>query len=316
MADLRNAEALIPPELGRWYPGVMVSVNGVLSVNVNGSTIPARYADPLVLSGGDPVLVTIIAGAATGQAEAFVICRTTASPRPGTGTVKTVPPSSPTITVTGSDNVDYTASFASTYTPVVNDLVELAWGATTPFVISKIGVVPALLSVSPVAPAPGPSPSGSSSYAATDSATYWSGGGWDSWAGGGGNVYTGTYGSTVDGAWFYAGSPSELSGRTITRVQFWLAARRAAGSYNSQATVNFYSHTNVNRPAGDVSVAAGPFAVNVPAGWGGGSIDLPTSFGAALQSGGGISISGDPYVGFNGRLADPSSGLLALDWSR
>jgi hypothetical protein len=201
----------------------------------------------------------------------------------------------------------------------VNDNVILAWNAATPTVTGKVGTTAAPPPPAPpVAPPPAPPQTGTSYYAATDSATWTpTYGAWDAWAGGGGNVYQGGsgYGAANYGAWFYAGSPSELAGRTITRIRFGTGARRGVGNYNAAAIVNFYAHTNTNRPGGDVNRTTGPAGISIPPGFNG-PVDLPLSFAAALQGGGGISIAGEPYTGFNGRYTQADSGLLTIDWSR
>jgi hypothetical protein len=317
VANLSNLIAKIPGGGVTRTQGVMVLAGGALAVNVWGNVIPARYADPLVVNAGDTVVVDLMAGP-TGQAEAVVSGKLTAAPRPGTGTVTTVPPASATITVTGTDGTAYTAYFVSSYTPTVNDNVILAWNAATPTVTGKVGATPTPAPPpSPVAPPPPPSSTGTSTYAATDSGAWSSSYGWDNWAGGGGNVFEGgsAYGASNNGAWFYAGSPGELAGRTITRIRFNTGARRSVGSYNSAVTVNFYAHTSPNKPGGDVSRTVGPTGISIPPGFNG-TIDLPLSFAPVLQAGGGIAIAGEPYTGFNGRNTQPDSGLLTIDWSR
>lgn len=319
MANLANLIAKIPANGLTRTQGVMVTTNGVLGVNVWGNVIPARYADPIVVNAGDTVVVDLMHGP-TGQAEAVVSGKLTTAPRPGTGTVTVVPASSATITVTGTDGAAYTAYFVSSYTPVVNDNVILAWNAATPTVTGKVGATaPPPAPAPPVLPPPAPATSGQSWYAATDSATWTpSFGSWDSWAGGGGNVYQGgaAYGGPTYGAWFYSGSPAELTGRTITRVQFKVPARRNVGSYNSSVVINVYAHTSANRPGGDVTRTTGPYNVTVLPGFGGGYVDLPTTFGPVLAAGGGISIAGEPYAGFLGRNSQPDSGNIVLDWTR
>jgi hypothetical protein len=318
VADLSGIISKIPGGGVTRTQGIMVSTNGVLGVNVWGNVLPARYADPLVVNVGDTVVVDLMAGP-TGQSEAVVSGKLTAAPRPGTGTVKTVPPSSPTITVTGTDGIGYTAYFVGSYTPTVNDNVILAWNAATPTVTGKVGATAAPPATAPpVPPPPAPATTGTSIYTTTDSSTYWSGGGWDSVGGGGGKVLQGTvYGTSniVYGAWFYAGSPAELAGRTITGIHFRTGARLIVGSYNAAVTLHFYAHTSPNRPSGDVSRTVGPFDVSIPPGFNG-TIDLPLTFAAAIQVGGGVSIAGDPYAGFDGRLAQPDSGTLTMDWKR
>ncbi|MDQ0756065.1 hypothetical protein [Arthrobacter sp. B3I4] len=316
MAELRSAEGLAPQRTVTTYQGVMVLVGGVLQVNVNGNVLPARWADPLVVVEGDPVLVEL-SGSRAGQAAAFVRCRLTDKPRPGQGTVKTVPASSPTITVTGSDGLVYTATFVASYSPVVGDPVILSWNAAVPSVVGKVTTTAAPTPVAPpVAPPPGAGMTGSTPYQAATADTYYPAGGWGKWAGGGGRVYQGSYGAgQVYGAWFYAGSTAQQAGKTITGIRFTLGARLPVGNNNQPVTVHVYAHTSANKPGDDVNRVAGPFDITVQPGQGLTEYALPLSFASALQGGGGIAIAGDPYAGFNGPSTQPESGLLILDWS-
>lgn len=304
---------------GTRLQGIIVNTSttgGVtLGVNVNGNPIPARTVDPLVVAVGDTVAVDFIAGP-TGQAEAWIVGRLASGPRPARGTVKTVPPSSPTITVTGTDGVDYTATFLSTYTPTVGDAVILAWNAATPTVLAKVGsTATPPPPPPPVAPPPAPPQAGTSTYAATDTSTWWGPGGWDSWAGGN-SVYQGDYGSgPLTGAWFYGGSPSELAGRTITAIRFTLGARNGAGASSSPITVNLYTHTSRSRPGGNVTLGSASTQVTAQP-WQGSTVyNLPVAFATDLLNGGGIAITGNPYAGFDGRNRQADSGLLSIDWS-
>ena len=317
MGSIRAVEDLTPERQVTTYQGIMVQVAGVLAVNVNGNVLPARWADPLVVAEGDVVLVEVSSGRA-GQGAALVRSRRTDKPRPGTGTVATVPPSSPTITVTGSDGLTYTAPFVASYTPVVGDPVLLAWNASVPSVQGKISVT--------TTPAPPPPPAvtvppptvttGQNTYQATQSDTWWGPGGWGSWAGGASRLYQGDYGSgPLTGAYFYAGSAGQLSGKTITRLRFRLGARRPVGSSNSPVTVHVYVHGSASRPGGNVSLVSGPYDIIVQPGQGLKDYDLPLGAAAGLQAGGGLAITGDPYAGFEGRNQHPESGLLIMDWS-
>lgn len=309
-------ESVRPSQTVTTYQGTMVMSGGALAVSVNGSVLPARWADPLVVVAGDMVMVDVTSTRA-GQGSAVVRCRLTDKPRPGTGTVKTVPASSPTITVTGTDGIDYTATFVASYTPTVNDPVILSWNAATPSVVGKVTATPAPPPPPPPVPPPPPAPTaGTTNYQASASDTYWPAGGWGSWAGGGGNVYQGDYGSgQLYGAWFYAGAGAQLSGTTLTRIRFLLGARKAVGSNNSPVTVHVYAHTSANKPGGDVNRVVGPFDITVQPGQGLTQYDLPLTFAATLQAGGGIAITGNPYAGFLGCTAQPESGLLILDWT-
>lgn len=315
MADLRAIEAPAQTRTVTTYQGVMVLSGGALAVNVNGNVLPARWADPIVVAEGDTVLVELSSSRA-GQGAAFVRCRLTNKPRPGRGTVATVPAASPTITVTGSDGIVYTATFVASYTPVVGDPVILSWNASVPSVVGKITTTeaPPVTSL-PVTPPPAGPATGSTPYPASASDTYWPAGGWGSWAGGGGHVYQGSQGSgPVYGAWFYAGSTAQLAGKTLTRIGFTLGSRRPVGSSNAPVTVHVYAHTSANKPGGDVNRVAGPHDITVQPGQGLTEYNLPLTFAAALQAGGGIAIAGDPYAGFLG-VTQPESGRLTLDWS-
>lgn len=300
------------------YQGTVVLSASGLGVNVAGQVLPARVMDPLVVVEGDVVVVDVVRES-RGQATAWVMGRAAPGFRPAEATVKVVPVGSDTITVTGTDGADYTATFVSSYTPTVNDRVTLNWNAATPTVLGKVGVTAAPPTPPPpVAPPPAPSQTGQSSYHATQSSTLWGPGGWGSWAGDGSHVYQGNYGGAgaLTGAWFYGGATSELAGRTITRIRFVLGRRRAVGSSNAAATVHLKSHTSANRPGGNVTLGAGSTDVTADPGQGPREYDLPLSFAAALQAGGGIAITGDPYCGFDGIAARADSGLLIIDWSR
>ena len=315
MAEIRAIESLAPDRTVTTYQGVMVRDGGGLAVNVNGNVIPARWSDPLVVAEGDPVLVELSASRAGGAA-AIVRCRLADKPRPGQGTVLTVPASSPTITVTGSDGAVYTATFVGSYSPVVGDRVILSWNAAVPSVVGKITTTAAAAPVAPPVAPPPTSSTGTTPYQASAGDTYWPAGGWGSWAGGQGRIYQGSYGGgPVYGAWFYAGSTAQLAGKTITGIRFTLGSRLPVGNNNQPATVHLYAHTSANKPGGDVTRVAGPFDVTVQPGQGLKEYALPLSFASALQGGGGIAITGDPYAGFNGPITQPESGLLNLDWS-
>jgi hypothetical protein len=310
--------AAVPARSVTRLQGIVVPTTAgatTLSVNVNGNVIPARVIDPLVVQAGDPVAVDFVS-APSGQAEAWIVGRLASAPRPSQGVVATVPPSSSTITVTGSDGATYTAYFSSGYTPTVGDNVILKWDAGIPTVLGKVGTTAAPPAPAPVAPPPSAATTGTSTYAATDTSTWWGPGGWDSWAGGN-NVYQGDYGSgPLTGAWWYGGSPSELAGRTITAIRFTLGARNGAGASSSPVTVNLKTHTSRTRPAGNVALGSAATGVTAQP-WQGGTVySLPLSFAADLLAGGGIAITGGSYAGFNGRNKQADSGLLSIDWSR
>lgn len=290
------------------------------NVKVGGLSQVAAWPSGVYAAPGEPVFVAeLVRPDAPAQ---YVVLGRVGADGPREATVTTVPGGSDTITVT-ADSVAYTATFLNGYTPTVGDRVRLLWQGRDVTVIGKVGVTPAALgTVGGTAEPPKPVGHGTFNAPATDSATWVpSNGVWDAHAKGGGHLYQGSVnGVTTHGAWFYGNTMAELAGATVTRILFRVPARRSVGNYNAAGTIHLYAHTSPNRPGGDVSRVSGPTNVTIPAGWnpapGEGWVDLPTSIAATLIAGGGISISGDPYMGFVGKPSDPASGQLRLDWYR
>jgi len=274
--------------------------------------LDARWSDPLQpLQGGK--IVVDVTNDGKGQSSALVVCGYTDQPRPSTGTVLSVGVSQ--VVFTGEDGGTYTTDrFSGTYAP--GDPVNLSWGAGVAMVVGKIGAV-ATVPAAPPPPPPSTATSGQTTLSATASDT-WGVGGWGRWATsqrGGEDVYAGTWGGyTLTGSWFYGAPRPELAGKTITRILFKVPARLNVGA-SGTATIHAYAHTSQKRPGGDVNRVSGPFDIPVPQGYGGGYTDLPLSFAPTLVAGGGISIAGDPYVGFQSRLDNPEFGKLIISWS-
>ncbi|UVK62558.1 minor tail protein [Arthrobacter phage TaylorSipht] len=310
MADLANFAAAIPAGGVRKYRGIVVTVDGLRLVNVDGQNLRATWADPIVVDDGDVVDVEII-NQGQGQSSAHVPSRRTTQPRPATGTVSAVPSSSPVISITAG-GLTYDAEFVGSY--VVGDKVHLDWGAGRPRVIGKVTTTAA---PEPVAV---PTPvqtvqTGKTSGSAIESGTFWGPGGWGSWAGGGETVYQGDYGSgPLTGAWFYGKAFGGVKGKTITKVLFRTGRRRPVGASSSPAVFHFRTHSSSYRPGGNVALGAASHDVTIPAGAAPETIELPVSFGAALVNGGGIAIYGSPYAGMVGRLLQSDSGAVSLYW--
>lgn len=286
------------------------------NVKVGGLTQPAVWLCDYTAV-GEPIIVGLIRKPdAPGQ---LLVLGRVGAPGPVEGLVSAVPAGSDTITVTAS-GVDYTVTFAAGLSLVPGDRVRLLWQGPTGTALCKVGVTPApIVGTTSTAPPPSASTYGEHPVIATDSGTYSSGFGWNSYYGQ--NVYQGngsTWGapSFNAGSWFYGSGAAQLTGATVTGIQFKLPARKSGGASSSAATAHIYLHNSPNRPGGDVSRVQGPTDVVVQPGSLGGYITLPASWGATLIAGGGISISGDPYLGFKGRAEDPESGKLLLAWQR
>lgn len=289
-------------------PGVVVAVGSALAVNVDGAVYgspwwPASY----IPTAGDPVRVLLCNG------ESTVLGPTIPGQRSATGTVAGVPSAGLLPVTIGSTTVQ--CRYAGT-APASGSLVLLSWESTIPWVINTAtAYTPTTTITAPPPSAPPSSSSGTLSPVALDSGSWRSVDGWGS-SRQAVMQYTFTGSNPYSGAWFYGSQAGQLSGATISRVQIHLPARLNIGSYSAAEVAHFYAHTSGSRPSGDVIRTAGPSDVTIPGNYGGGWIDLPVAWASTLVAGGGIGILGSPYLGFNGVDADPSSGQLALTWSR
>jgi hypothetical protein len=312
MSGLKHTVAAIPAETTRRTYGTAHWDGTRWYAKIGTSLLDARWLDPIQPVQGGKIVIDLTRDE-FGQSTALVIGGYTDQPRPSTGTVLSVGVTD--VVFTGEDGTVYsTDRFIGSYS--FGDLVFFVWAAGKPVIV---GEVPSIVTVHPAAdPVPPGTVSGETALISTASDT-WSINGWGAWAGsigGGEKVYSGTQGLTVTGAWFYGTPRTELAGKTITRIQFNVPPRLpAVGSYNSPVTIHLYAHNSQSRPGGDVSRVVGPHDVVISPGSGGGLIDLPLTFAAALVAGGGISIAGNPYVGFASRLDNPENGKLILNWS-
>lgn len=251
-----------------------------------------------------------------GQSTAWVLGVTQAALTQGaTGKVLTVPAGEPAITVEVYGKT-FSAAIVTPYAPAVNDTALLEQRGGVLYAVGKVGL-PAPPPPPPPPPAAPPAPpqTGTSEFRSQDSGTWTQGYNWNGYYGQ--NVYSGSgYVPPSSGHWFYANATQSLADKSTGATRLYLGARQRAGSYNSAVTVHFYRHTAASKGGSEPGRTHGPWDVSIPAGWGGGWIGLPASFGEALKGGGGISIVGDPYVGFASGAADPASGTLSVDWSK
>lgn len=315
MPGLKHTLAAIPVGGTRRYYGTAHWDGTQWYAMVGGNPLSAYWQDPLqpVQGGG---IVVDLTNQGRGQYSAYVLGSYTLQPRPSTGTVQSVIPAgvSTKIVFTGADGVSYTTDqFIGSYNP--GDPVFLTWDAGKPTILGKInamGTTPppdstdeAVTTVKRTIHRP-----------ATKSNTWWAPGGWGSYATsrfGGEDVYSGTWGgATVTGAWWYGPKP-DLGGKTVTKVTFRLPQRLGAGNNNAPATIHLYGHPATAQGGTDVSRTVGPVDVVVSPGAGPKTITLPSTFHSIAANGGGISIAGEPYVGFRGRRADPQSGKLTIE---
>lgn len=239
--------------------------------------------------------------------------------RPGadTGTVLTVEGNYLLVSV-GADEVKARFDSGKVFTP--GDVVALDWkGATITALFVVTNYIPPVPDIIGSTAPPPTASSGELPIFATDSATWNANlGYWNVHALKNQNVYTGSwYGSTTTGAWWYNGATKQLAGATITGVQFRVPKRfSGVGAYNNAGTLHVYVHNSDARPGSDVSRVAGPYDLTIPPHFQGGFFDLPAAAGDVLKNGGGISVVGDPYMGFQGKAEDPASGQLIFKYTR
>lgn len=282
-----------------------------------GQAVAAVFTDQLVPYQGAPV-VAILRTPAKGLSTAWVVGITREEPnRGGTGKILVVNGDGVTVSCEVEGKA-VTAKRMAHYTPVVNDTCIVHWVAGQAYAMGKIASPPPVITAPPavVAPPRAAPITGTFKAAAQNSGTWTSGYNWNSYFGQ--NVYSGSgYVPPSSGHWFYNGATKGLADKgTITSVKFYLPARKQAGNYNATAAVKFYRHSTNVKGSGVPVLTTGPHTVNVAPGWGGGYITLPQSFGVALKGGGGISISGDPYVGFTGISGAANSGHLIITWKK
>ena len=313
MSGLKHTLAQIPGGNTRRTYGTAFWDGSQWFAEVGGNLLTCRWLDPIQpLQGGK--LVVDISTDERGQSTALVIGGYTDQPRPSTGTILTVGVSE--IVFTGEDATVYTTDrFIGSY--VIGDLIYITWDAAKPTIIGKIPTI----TITP--PANTPLPPGGGDITGTqrtpaNASDTWGVGGWGRWAtstNGGEDLYSGSWGGyTLTGSWFYGPANTILAGKTITAARFRIPQRLNVGGSGS-ATVHLYAHDSQSRPGGDVTRVVGPFDVTRAQAEGAAWVTLPSSFHAVLVAGGGISIAGDPYVGFQGRLKDPESGKTEIDWT-
>ena len=341
MVSFAKTLAAIPDGGGRLVYGTAYWDGAQWWANVGGNNLGARWLDPIVPAQGDKIAVLLSKDGA-GQSNAIVLGGYSDQPRPSDGEVLTV--SETEIVVTGAFGGTFTTDrFINPYIPgaflegpvdpevpplqdpprltyAPGDPVHLSWDAAIPTILGIIGIPVAAPpeASQPTPPSPKPQ-TGTAKAPATRSNTWHPSYGWGNYAGsqnGGQQLYSGSwYGSTVTAAWFYGNAFTSLGSKTVTAIRFRLPARLNVGA-SGGATIHLHAHTSKTQPGGDVNRIAGPHNIAVTHMQGARWITLPLAWASILKAGGGISLSGEPYVGYNGRLRDPESGRIEMDWTQ
>lgn len=304
-------------------------------VSIGGNVLAPIWLEHVMAEPGDPLTLAIVDYTDSTSSPPYVLGVTRAYvaqdpvlPLPIEGTIKTWAAGALTAVVATTQG-DKTAVVLSSYTPVVSDRVRLLWqtapnGGIVCTALAKIGAVtppepPAPPPAKPKPDKPTPPPakplSGSDIFPASNSGTWSTGtGSWNSRYGTDVMTGSGYYSpGSQRGAWFYHDKLSKLDGKTITKVQLWLPARRRVGNYNAPATFQVHLHTAKKRPGGDVT-RVDSITITLPANSSGRWVELPTTWGALLISGHGIGLAGGDYAGFDGVKDNSGSGRLRTYW--
>ncbi|MBN8881923.1 MAG: hypothetical protein J0H73_06360 [Salana multivorans] len=292
---------------------VQAREDSTLAVNVAGVQLDPLWLGAYIPTAGDSVVVIVRAGSA------YVLGHAHVGARPLTGTITGAALEGlvPVTTATGALRCRYVGTPPST-----GSLVRLDWAGATPWIwpLAAAASSEAESDGSGSAPPPPPPPpprTGENEFAAVESSTYGTASGWRRY---GDSVRQWRYSSEAPstGAWFYGSRPTALRGKTITRARVYVPARVRVGSYNAPLAINLYRHTSGTRPSGDVTRVAGPHSVTIAPidQWSGGWLEVPAAWGQSIvDGGGGIGISGAPYLGVVGISNDPRSGALSLAWT-
>lgn len=291
-------------------------VGGTVMANWGGAAEPVTCPPSFVdLLRGDQILVAVQGNRAWVQTVLV-----TARQKPDVGTLTgaagggLVPVSSPGVP---TKNYPY---LLTGWTPANGDIVSISWGPSGGIVLGKRSTAGfassdpggPVLSYVPPQPPPTSSSGVGSLFYAVDAGSYRSG----AWRSDRDVVAQGDYGGygANSGAFFYGYAPyASIGGATVTAARIYLH-RIGGGTYAAQ-TINLYTHNSPLRPGGDVTRTAGPVSAALAvdqSGW----FDIPAFYGQAIVDGGGIGITGSPYVILAGRSDDAGNGAVSLDWYR
>lgn len=222
-----------------------------------------------------------------------------------------------TVWVKDANNTQYGPyPYLRSWTATAGHRVAIVETAGGPVVLGQLSTDPSINTggnPGGVAPPPTGGQSGTSTFPAVDARSFRNG----SWRTDSGVVAQGDWGGFGQntGGWFHGSGPGDaLRGATITRTE--VRIRRRSGGVWGPQDANLYRHTSATRPVGNVTVASGVVHGSVDIGetkW----VEVPADWGQQIvNAGGGVMITGAPYVVLDGLDSDAESGALRLTWQR
>jgi len=274
--------------------GIFVSRDGLqATVNVSGTTVTLPFVGMYLPPPGHPVQLEL----RNGQ----LVVSGPARPLPGVG--KIVATGSPRVTVQawGADGAatTYVLPYRSTYTPALNDEVEITWSADTGVVQGRLSTTlataPAPETVPPAPPQlfhPGP-------FTAVDSGT-WSQGKWAI-----NDVYAS---ASTTGMWWYGSKIADTipDDAVIRSAAIYLPARQLSGD-----APNLGYHGSAPKPAAPTGFAATYPLTGERSGW----VPFPPGWVDYLKANiGGLGFDHGGYNIYRGLASDQLSGALDISW--
>ena len=201
----------------------------------------------------------------------------------------------------------YELRWLGTYTPTVGHTVAVLWGTTQGIVIGTAGAQ-AGVAPSPTTPTTGVTTSGVLTLQPVEVASWRAGSLYSTT-----EVIQGTWQSygPHDGAYFYGGVSSELAGATITSARIYLDRMQGGFNYGPGEPVHLHWHPHASRPA---VLALDSYSADVTVPLGANWYPLDLTIAQALTNGGGVGVTGMPYVKL--KSASSGSGLIELAWTR
>jgi hypothetical protein len=190
--------------------------------------------------------------------------------------------------------IEYTLGMRDTYTPTIGDDVEINWfSGLIQGKVKGLTVVAAPIENPPA----GSTPFSNLRIMAETSGSYISR--W--WTN---DVYNG---DSNTGAWFYGARVADgLRGATIKKIEIFLNPRQVLYGPPQVGT-----HTSGSKSGGNVTVS-NQIALEPRSGW----VEIPVSWAAVLQAGGGIGVTPSGYTIWRGTGSDALSGALRFSGTR
>ena len=190
--------------------------------------------------------------------------------------------------------IEYTLGMRDTYTPTIGDDVEINWfSGLIQGKVKGLAVVAAPIENPPATSTPFSNLRIMAETSGSYISRWWTN-----------DVYNG---DSNTGAWFYGARVADgLRGATIKKIEIFLNPRQVLYGPPQVGT-----HTSGSKSGGNVTVS-NQIALEPRSGW----VEIPVSWAAVLQAGGGIGVTPSGYTIWRGTGSDALSGALRFSGTR